>query len=49
MAVTILPTDECCFGVTYREDKASVVESFNNLYVDGVYQEELYGDLEPLF
>lgn len=43
--VTVLPTDAQWFGVTYREDKASVVESFKKQYADGVYQEELYSDL----
>ncbi|WP_369802554.1 hypothetical protein [Holdemania sp. Marseille-P2844] len=33
------------FGVTYKEDKAAVVESFKKLIADGVYKEELYSDL----
>lgn len=33
------------FGVTYKEDKAAVVESFKKLIADGVYREELYGDI----
>lgn len=47
--VTVLPTDAQWFGVTYREDKASVVESFKKLYADGVYRKELYGDLASVY
>ena len=43
--VSVLPTDDWWFGVTYKEDKASVMESFKKLYAEVVYQEELYGDL----
>ena len=43
--VTVLPTDDKWFGVTYKEDKASVVESFRQLYAEGAYQTELYADL----
>ena len=43
--VSVLPTDDQWFGVTYKEDKASVVESFRRLYAEGVYQQDLYGDL----
>ena len=43
--VSVLPTDDRWFGVTYKEDKASVVESFKKLYADGVYQTDLYNDL----
>ena len=41
----LLPTDDEWFGVTYKEDKAAVVESFRGLYERGVYGAELYGDL----
>ena len=40
-----LETRDSWFGVTYREDKAAVVESFEKLIRDGVYAEELYSDL----
>ena len=30
------------FGVTYKEDKESVVQSFKKLIEDSVYREELY-------
>lgn len=46
--VTVLPTDAQWFGVTYKEDKATVVENFKKLYVEGVYKEDLYGDLTRL-
>lgn len=41
----VLPTHDQWFGVTYKEDKASVVESFKKLYEEGVYRGELYEDL----
>ena len=43
--VTVLPTDDKWFGVTYKEDKASVVESFKRLYAEGAYGNNLYEDL----
>lgn len=43
--VKVLETKDNWFGVTYKEDKAAVVESFKQLIVDVVYQEELYADL----
>ena len=42
----VLPTNDKWFGVTYQEDKASVVESFKRLYEAGEYQEDLFGDLK---
>ena len=42
---TVLPTDDCWFGVTYKEDKPAVVESFRKLLEDGVYKADLYSDL----
>lgn len=44
--VSVLPTHDQWFGVTYKEDKAAVTESFKKLYQQGVYQEDLYGDLK---
>ena len=41
----VLPTDDRWFGVTYKEDKPLVVESFRKLLEDGTYREDLYGDL----
>ena len=43
--VRVLETDDKWFGVTYKEDKALVVESFRKLIADGVYCQELYSDL----
>ena len=43
--VKALETRDSWFGVTYKEDKAAVVESFKKLISDGVYKEELYSDL----
>ena len=40
-----LPSPDRWFGVTYKEDKASVIESFRQLIADGVYREDLYSDL----
>lgn len=42
---TVLPTDDKWFGVTYKEDKESVIESFKKLYEAGEYNTELYSDL----
>ncbi len=39
---TVLPTDDKWFGVTYKEDKPAVTESFRKLIRDGVYEAELY-------
>ena len=43
--VEALETRDRWFGVTYKEDKEMVVESFRRLIADGVYREELYSDL----
>lgn len=40
-----LPFTDKWFGVTYKEDKEAVVESFKKLIEDGVHSEELYEDL----
>ena len=44
--VTVLQTDAKWFGVTYKEDKPAVIESFRKLYEQGEYEKELYGDLK---
>ena len=41
----VLPTDDRWFGVTYREDKPAVTESFRQLIAAGEYRADLYGDL----
>lgn len=43
--VSVIPTDDTWFGVTYKADKPSVVESFKKLYAEGVYAPELDSDL----
>lgn len=43
--VRVLKTKDKWFGVTYKEDKAMVAESFRKLISDGVYGENLYEDL----
>ena len=40
-----LPSTDKWFGVTYKEDKATVMESFRKLIEAGVYQKDLYSDL----
>ena len=42
---TVLPTDDPWFGITYKEDKPAMVESFRQLIEAGVYREDLYSDL----
>lgn len=42
---TVLPTDDKWFGVTYKEDKPGVIESFRELIRSGAYREDLFGGL----
>lgn len=44
-SVKVLETRDRWFGVTYKEDKEFVVNSFKKLIADGVYKEDLYSDL----
>lgn len=39
---SVLPTDDKWFGVTYKEDKPAVVESFKELIEKGIYTNELF-------
>lgn len=41
--VKVLETNDKWFGVTYKEDKPFVVESFKKLIADGIYNEKLFG------
>lgn len=41
--VKVLETRDKWFGVTYREDKAAVIESIRGLIHDGIYKEKLFG------
>lgn len=45
VSVDVLETRDEWFGVTYKEDKEKVVESFRRLIENGTYQSELYSDL----
>ncbi|OUP86202.1 nucleotidyltransferase [Lachnoclostridium sp. An169] len=42
VSVKVLGTNDKWFGVTYKEDKPVVVESFRKLIEDGVYKKELF-------
>ena len=46
MAVKVLKTNDTWYGMTYREDVEAVRESFHKMLAEGVYTEELFGDLE---
>jgi NDP-sugar pyrophosphorylase family protein len=43
VSVRVLPTDECWFGITYREDMASAREAIRWRIDRGVYPEKLWG------
>ena len=45
VSVKVLETGDKWFGVTYKEDKPVVVESFRGLIQAGGYQEDLFSDL----
>ena len=45
VTVRVLQTNDRWFGVTYREDKPVVVESFRKLIADGVYRKAVFEDL----
>lgn len=45
ISVKVLDTSDKWFGVTYKEDKPSVVASFERLIADGEYNADLYSDL----
>lgn len=42
-SVTVLPCEETWYGVTYREDLASVKNAIRDMKEKGVYTEELWG------
>lgn len=46
VTVQVLPTHDKWFGVTYKEDKQTVIDSFAKLVADGVYQKNLFNDLK---
>ena len=43
--VKVLTTNDKWFGVTYAEDKQTVIDAFKALHDAGVYGEPLFGDL----
>lgn len=45
VSVRVLPTHDKWFGVTYKEDKQAVVDSFAELIAAGVYKRDLFSDL----
>lgn len=45
VSVKVLPTPDKWFGVTYKEDKELVVNSFKDLIASGVYKEDLFADI----
>lgn len=44
--VKVLETEDKWFGVTYKEDKDSVILSFKQLIEKGIYQKDLFSDLK---
>lgn len=44
VSVKVLETTDKWFGVTYKEDKPVVVESFQNLIKTGVYEPDLFAE-----
>ena len=46
VSVKLLETQDKWFGVTYKEDKPVVVESFAKLIAEGVYKNDLFSDLQ---
>ncbi len=45
ITMKVLETNDKWFGVTYKEDKPMVVESFKKLIAEGEYNSELFTDL----
>lgn len=45
VSVKVLDSHDKWFGVTYKEDKESVMEAFRSLLEKGVYKEGLFSDL----
>ena len=45
VSVKVLDSNDKWFGVTYKEDKDFVVDSFRKLIQNGVYEEKLFDDL----
>lgn len=45
VSVKVLETSDKWFGVTYKEDKQFVVDSFKKLIADGVYNADLFAEM----
>ncbi len=45
ITMKVLETNDKWFGVTYKEDKPMVVESFKKLIADGEYSTDLFSDM----
>ena len=45
ITVKVLKSNDTWYGMTYKEDVASVKASFAQMIKDGVYKEDLYSDL----
>ena len=43
--VSVLPTHDRWFGVTYQEDKQAVIQAFRELIAQGTYRADLFSDL----
>ena len=43
--VKVLPTNDTWYGMTFKEDVASVQNAFKELIQSGLYKEDLYSDL----
>ena len=48
VSVKVLDTNDKRFGVNYKEDKDYVVKLFARLIEDGVYQKNLFEDLNSI-
>lgn len=46
VSVKVLDSHDKWFGVTYKEDKESVMAAFRKLIEDGLYKEDLFSDLQ---
>lgn len=46
MSVKVLKTNDTWYGMTYKEDVAAVKESFRRMLDEGMYQADLFSDLE---
>jgi len=45
MQIRVLETDDTWYGMTYQEDVAAVQAEFRRMLAEGVYAEDLYGDI----